>query len=84
MLQNESSQIQNKTNRRSESSLRKRCKHDRPDLDKTIRSSNDVARFAREFLQLHKQSEEYLYMICMNTKNEIISIFLALGKDLTL
>lgn len=46
-----------------------------PDLDKTVRSPNDVARFDREFLQLHKQSEGYLYMICMNTKNEITSIF---------
>ena len=55
--------------------LEKEVSMNRPDLDKTVRSPNDVTRFAREFLQLHKQSEEYLYMICMNTKNEIISIF---------
>lgn len=46
-------------------------------LEKEVSTNcpNDVARFAREFLQLHKQSEEYFYMICMNTKNEITSIF---------
>lgn len=55
--------------------LEKEVSMNRPDLDKTVRSPDDVARFAREFLQLHKQSEEYLYMICMNTKNEITSTF---------
>lgn len=47
----------------------------RPDLDKTIRSPENVATFARDFLHLHEQSEEYLYMICMNVKNVITSVF---------
>lgn len=47
----------------------------RPDLNKTIRSPENVATFARDFLHLHEQSEEYLYMICMNVKNVITSVF---------
>lgn len=47
----------------------------RPDLDKTIRSPQNVDTFAREFLHLNEQSEEYLYMICMNVKNVITSVF---------
>lgn len=47
----------------------------RPDLDKTIRSPENVVTFAREFLHLHEESEEYLYMICMNVKNVITSVF---------
>lgn len=55
--------------------LEKELSVNRPDLDKTIRSPENVATFAREFLQLHLQSEEYLYMICMNVKNVITSVF---------
>ena len=47
----------------------------RPDLNKTIKSPENVDTFARNFLQLHEQSEEYLYMICMNVKNVITSVF---------
>lgn len=47
----------------------------RPDLDKIVRSPGNVNTFAREFLRLHEQSEEYLYMICMNMKNVITSVF---------
>lgn len=47
----------------------------RPDLEKTIRSPENVVTFARDFLRLHEQSEEYLYMICMNVKNVITSVF---------
>lgn len=47
----------------------------RPDLDKTVRSPENVNTFARDFLRLHEQSEEYLYMICMNVKNVITSVF---------
>lgn len=47
----------------------------RPDLNSTIRSPEDVAIFARNFIHLHEQSEEYLYMVCMNVKNVITSVF---------
>lgn len=55
--------------------LEKELSVNRPDLDKTIRSPENVDTFARNFLQLNEQSEEYLYMICMNVKNVITSVF---------
>lgn len=55
--------------------LEKELSVNRPDLEKTITSPDYVANFAREFLRLHEQSEEYLYMICMNTKNVIHGVF---------
>lgn len=55
--------------------LEKELSVNRPDLDKTVRSPDNVNTFAREFLRLHEQSEEYLYMICMNMKNVITSVF---------
>ena len=55
--------------------LEKELSVNRPDLNKTIRSPEDVYIFAKDFLHLNEQSEEYLYMVCMNTKNVITSIF---------
>lgn len=55
--------------------LEKELSVNQPDLNKTITSPNHVATFARDFLRLHEQSEEYLYMICMNTKNVIHGVF---------
>lgn len=55
--------------------LEKELSVNRPDLEKTIKSPDHVAIFARDFLRLHEQSEEYLYMICMNTKNVIHGVF---------
>ena len=47
----------------------------RPDLTSVIKSPNDVYEVARDGLRMHEESEEYLYMICMNTKNKIIGVF---------
>ena len=55
--------------------LEKELSVNRPDLEKTITSPDHVANFAREILRLHEESEEYLYMICMNTKNVIHAVF---------
>lgn len=55
--------------------LEKELSVNRPDSEKPITSPDYVATFAREFLRLHEQSEEYLYMICMNTKNAIHAVF---------
>lgn len=46
-----------------------------PDLDKIIRSPQEVDKLARIFLRLHEQSEEYLYMMCLNVKNYVIGVF---------
>jgi DNA repair protein RadC len=39
-----------------------------------MNSPEKVARFARDFLRIHEQTEEYLYMICVNYKLEMTSV----------
>lgn len=46
-----------------------------PELDRTMNSPEKIARFAREFLHLHENAEEYLYMICLDTKLNMTSVF---------
>lgn len=55
--------------------LEKEISVNRPDLVSIIRSPDDVSYFAKSFLRMHEESEEYLYMICMNTKNRIVGVF---------
>ena len=55
--------------------LEKEVSVNRPDMVSVIRSPEDAANVARDFIHLHEESEEYLYMICMNTKNKIIGVF---------
>lgn len=46
-----------------------------PEIVRKMNSPETIASFAREFLRLHEETEEYLYMICMNTKLEMTSVF---------
>lgn len=46
-----------------------------PEVRNKILSPDDVASFARRCLGLDFESEEYLYMLCLNTKNVITSVF---------
>lgn len=46
-----------------------------PDLVSIIRSPEDVAAVGKGFMRIHENPEEYMYMICMNTKNRIIGVF---------
>lgn len=46
-----------------------------PEIVRKMNSPEAIVSFAREFLRLHEQTEEYLYMICMNTKLEMTSVF---------
>lgn len=46
-----------------------------PGVNRFIKSPDDVARFARKCLELDMYAEEYLYMLCLNTKNAITSVF---------
>lgn len=55
--------------------LEKEISVNRPDMENIIRSPENVDELARGFLRLHEESEEYLYMICMNVKNKIIGVF---------
>lgn len=45
-----------------------------PEIDRKMNSPEKVARFARDFLRIHEQTEEYLYMICVNTKLDMTSV----------
>ena len=55
--------------------LEKEVSVNRPDIASVIRSPEDARQVATDFIRLHEESEEYLYMVCMNTKNKIIGIF---------
>lgn len=46
-----------------------------PGLDKTMNSPEKVVRFAREVLRMHEDTEEYMYMVCMNTKLVMTGVF---------
>lgn len=46
-----------------------------PAMDRFMNSPEKVAKLGKDFLHMHEQSEEYLYMLCMNTKLELISVF---------
>lgn len=46
-----------------------------PTLSYAIKSPEDAATIGKEFMRIHKEPEEYMYMICMNVKNKIIGVF---------
>lgn len=46
-----------------------------PGLSRKMNSPTAVITLATEVLKLHEKTEEYLYMICMNTKLELTSVF---------
>ena len=55
--------------------LEKEISVNRPGNDGIIRSPENVAELATGYLRLNEESEEYLYMICLNVKNKIIGVF---------
>ena len=46
-----------------------------PTLSYAIKSPDDAATIGKEFMRIHEEPEEYMYMICMNTKNKVIGVF---------
>lgn len=40
-----------------------------------IRSPEDAAIIGRDYMRIHEKTEEYMYMICLNTKNRVIGVF---------
>lgn len=46
-----------------------------PALDRTMNRPESVVRFAREVLRMHEDTEEYMYMICLNTKLVMTGVF---------
>lgn len=55
--------------------LEKEVSMNYPDIKRIVRSPDDAANVARNVLHIQDESEEYLYMFCLNTKNHITSIF---------
>ena len=46
-----------------------------PGLSYAIKSPDDAAAVGKEFMRIHEEPEEHMYMICMNTKNKITGVF---------
>ena len=55
--------------------LEKEVSMNYPDLSYIIRSPEDVVNIGKSFMRIHEEPEEYMYMICMNTKNRVIGVF---------
>ena len=46
-----------------------------PDLDNMMNSPEQVMKLAKGFLRMHEETEEYMYMLCLNTKLRLTGIF---------
>lgn len=46
-----------------------------PNMVRQMNSQDKVVSLARDVLHIHQETEEYLYMLCMNTKLELTSVF---------
>lgn len=46
-----------------------------PGIDRKLNSPDKVSRVARDVLRMHEQTEEYMYMLCLNTKLEMHAVF---------
>lgn len=55
--------------------LEKEVSMNYPTLSYAIKSPDDAATIGKEFMRIHEEPEEYMYMICMNVKNKIIGVF---------
>lgn len=55
--------------------LEKEVSMNYPGLSYKITSPQDVVEVGKEFMHIHEEPEEYMYMICMNTKNKIVGVF---------
>lgn len=55
--------------------LQKEVSMNCPDLSYAIKSPEDAANLGKKFMCIHEETEEYLYLICLNTKNKVIGVF---------
>ena len=55
--------------------LEKEVSKNCPGLEYAIKSPDDAVTIGKEFLRIHEESEEYMHMICLNTKNKVIGVF---------
>lgn len=55
--------------------LEKEASMNYPEESFIIRSAEDAAILGRDYMRIHDEPEEHLYMICMNTKNRVLGVF---------
>lgn len=46
-----------------------------PEMDNMMNSPEKVVKLAKEFLHMHEETDEYMYMLCLNTKLRLNGIF---------
>lgn len=46
-----------------------------PEVDRKMNSPEKIVTLAKHYLRMHEQTEEYMYMVCMNTKLEMTGVF---------
>lgn len=46
-----------------------------PELDNIMNSPEKIVKLAKGFLRMHEETEEYMYMICLNTKLMMTGLF---------
>lgn len=55
--------------------LEKEVSMNYPLLTHKITSPGDAVEIGKDFMRIHEKPEEYMYMICVNTKNKVIGVF---------
>lgn len=46
-----------------------------PEIDRKMNNPEKIVDLATKFLRMHEDSEEYMHMLCLNTKLEMTSVF---------
>lgn len=46
-----------------------------PELDNRMNSPETVMKLAKGFLRMHEETEEHMYMLCLNTKLKLNGVF---------
>lgn len=46
-----------------------------PEMDNMMNSPETVVKLAKGFLRMHEETEEYMYMLCLNSKLRLNGIF---------
>lgn len=46
-----------------------------PEMDNMINSPSQVDKLAKGFLRMHEETEEYMYLLCLNSKLKLNGIF---------
>lgn len=46
-----------------------------PGLDNMMNSPEAVVKLAKDYLRMHEETEEYMYMLCLNTKLKLTGVF---------